>query len=153
MSRIPVPERGQPLDLSYIYTIAQAINELSEKGSALTQSNNFYHKSSNGGQSAYSSKLYAAQVYTTYLEIASDTTVNAGNEKSITISFPPEVTFANTPIVTATPVALNDNEANKAVTVVLSNVDPSGYTVTAKFGTAGKVSVGINVIAMGLPSN
>jgi len=36
---------------------------------------------------------------------------------------------------------------------VLSNVDPSGYTVTAKFGTAGKVSVGINVIAMGLPSN
>jgi hypothetical protein len=152
MSRIPVPERGQPLDLSYIYTIAQAINELSEKGSALTQSNNFYHKSSNGGQSSYSSKLYGAQVYSSYLEIASDTAVNAGNEKSLTITFPPEVTFANTPVITATPVALNDNEANKAVSVILSNTGPSGYTITAKFATSGKVSVGVNVIAMGLPS-
>jgi len=28
MARVPLPERGQPLDVSYIYSLAQAINDI-----------------------------------------------------------------------------------------------------------------------------
>ena len=37
--KIPVPERGQPLDLSYIYKITEAVNQLSE--SAVYSANKF----------------------------------------------------------------------------------------------------------------
>lgn len=151
MSRIPVPERGQPLDLSYIYTIAQAVNELSEKGSAFTQANNFFFK---GAKSAtlQSSKLYAANIYAAYTVVASDTSVQAGTEKVIPVSFSPDVTFDSPPVVTVTPVALSENNANSSVALVISNLDASGFNLTAKFGASGKVSVGVNIIAVGPPT-
>ena len=31
MARIPLPERGQPLDLTYIYQLANSINEISNQ--------------------------------------------------------------------------------------------------------------------------
>ena len=36
MSKIPLPERGQPLDLSYIYEVAKAVNSLAEDVSPST---------------------------------------------------------------------------------------------------------------------
>jgi hypothetical protein len=31
MAKIPLPERGQPLDLSYMYQVATAINDISSE--------------------------------------------------------------------------------------------------------------------------
>jgi hypothetical protein len=36
MAKIPLPERGQPLDLSYIYQLSNAVNELSDELSPTT---------------------------------------------------------------------------------------------------------------------
>ena len=36
MAKIPLPERGQPLDVSYVYQLANAINELSTQVSPAT---------------------------------------------------------------------------------------------------------------------
>ena len=38
MSKIPLPDRGQPLDVTYIYQIANAINDLSNSISSATDS-------------------------------------------------------------------------------------------------------------------
>jgi hypothetical protein len=36
MAKIPLPERGQPLDVTYIYELAQAVNDLSKEVSPAT---------------------------------------------------------------------------------------------------------------------
>ena len=36
MAKVPLPDRGQPLDLSYIYQLADAVNNLSNELSPTT---------------------------------------------------------------------------------------------------------------------
>jgi hypothetical protein len=36
MAKIPLPERGQPLDVTYIYQLAETINDLSTQISSAT---------------------------------------------------------------------------------------------------------------------
>ena len=36
MAKIPLPERGQPLDVTYVYQLAEAVNSLATEVSAST---------------------------------------------------------------------------------------------------------------------
>jgi hypothetical protein len=147
MARIPLPERGQPLDLSYIYAMAQAINDLAGEGSALTQSNNFVLQGQVGGNK--SSKLLKAQVIGGYTTISA-TSVKSGDEYTSSISF--NQAFSTPPIVTATVQNTSDTKSGTDVTLTIKSITSTDVTVSAKFGTTGVSTIGVNIIAVGLPS-
>lgn len=147
MAKIPLPERGQPLDLSYIYSMATAINDLAGEGSALTQGNNFVLQGQVGGNK--SSKLLKSQVIGGYTTI-SGASQNTNSEYTATITFVQP--FATPPIVTATAVNVAETIAGADVRILIKNVTTTDVVLSAKYGTSGVTAIGVNMIAVGLPS-
>lgn len=143
MSRVPIPQPGQPLDVSYIATLAEAVNQLSEEGSALAQGNNFILKG-RLSETASSYKLYGAQVFAEEINLISGTSSVAEQ----TISFSP-YNFSNPPIVTATLVNPSDTEAN----VYVKNITSGSATIIVQFSGSENNSAAVNVIAIGVPSS
>ena len=143
MARVPVPQQGQPLDLSYISTLANAVNQLSEEGAARAQGNNFILRGS-AISTPSSYKLYGAQI------IAQQISFAAGTSDTLeqTVSFSP-YNFKNAPIVTAT---LADSSDNKAI-ISLKNINSSSATVVVKFPTSENNVTNVNIMAIGLPSS
>jgi hypothetical protein len=147
MPIIPIPERGQPLDTTYIYKIVQSINELysqvdvSKKGYLKVTTNK------NGPQTVKASESLIIggfeQVSTTSLQ-------TAGSSLPWSYSFPQE--FAFEPIVTATAYNKGNSDAGKDVTVTINSITPSKVEGTVKFNLGGETTMGINIIAVGLPN-
>ncbi len=81
MAKIPLPERGQPLDLSYIYQVANAINDISAEISPSIYKYVSVDTPNAGRQSLRSSEI---RMIGGYLDIASNSNVNSGNEKTFT---------------------------------------------------------------------
>lgn len=146
MARIPVPERGQPLDLSYIYQLASAVNDLSDEMSTNTYNYLTVDTANNGTQSV---KTAEAKVIGGYKVVASSSTVSAGNEQEFSYPF---ANFQYPPIVTATPVVINDTAAGRDVSVIIKSITTSNVTGTIRYNTAGEVSLGINLIIVGVPT-
>jgi hypothetical protein len=146
MARIPVPERGQPLDLTYIYQVVNAVNELSTELSPSVYKYLTVDTPAAGKQSLRASEArFIAGFQPVQL-----TTVNAGNEKTFSYSFPTDFKFA--PVVTATLVNIGNTSAGKDVSLVITNVTTSSVDGLIKFNTSGDVSVGVNFIAIGIPN-
>ena len=147
MSQIPLPERGQPIDVTYIYQIADAINNLS---SQITPSTNRYvtvDTPLDGKQSVLSSGV---KINAAYVEVYNNATVLAGQEQSFSYSYPAEYKFA--PVATATPVNIGGTSAGKDVSVILKNVTTSRVDGIVKFNTNGDLTVGVNLIIIGIPN-
>jgi len=143
MARIPIPQQGQPLDLSYIATLANAINQLSEEGAALAQGNNFIFKGRlNDTPASY--KLYGAQIIAQQILFFAGT----GDTLEQTVSFSP-YNFSSPPIVTATLVDTSDLEAN----VSIKNITSGSATVVVKFPASENNSTSVSIIAIGTPSS
>lgn len=143
MARVPIPQQGQPLDLAYIATLANAVNQLSEEGAVLAQGNNFILKGRlTDTPSSY--KLYSAQI------IAQEIIFVAGTSDTLeqTVSFSP-YNFSTPPIVTATLV----NTSNTEAIVSLKNVTSGSVTVLVKFPTSENNSTGVSIMAVGIPSS
>jgi hypothetical protein len=147
MARIPVPERGQPLDLTYIYQVVNAVNEISSELSPSVYKYLTVDTPSAGKQSLRASE---ARFIAGFVQVANNSTVNAGNEKTFPYSFPTD--FKYPPIVTATLVNIGNTSAGKDASVVITNVTTSGIDGIVKFNTSGDVSVGVNLIAIGIPN-
>lgn len=143
MARVPLPQQGQPLDVAYIATLAEAVNQLSEEGSALAQGNNFILKG-RLSETPSSYKLYGAQVIAQEVNLISGTSSVAEQ----TVSFSP-YNFSNPPIVTATLVNPSDSEAN----VYVKNITSGSATVIVQFSGSENNSAAVNVIAIGVPSS
>lgn len=147
MSQIPLPERGQPIDVTYIYQIADAINNLS---SQITPSTNKYvtvDTPQDGKQSVLSSGV---KINAAYVEVYSNATVLAGQEQSFSYSYPAEYKF--TPVATATPVNIGGTNAGKDVSVILKNVTTSRVDGIVKFNSNGDLTIGVNLIILGIPN-
>jgi hypothetical protein len=143
MARVPVPQQGQPLDLSYIATLSNAINQLSEEGAALSQGNNFILQGrSTTTPSAY--KLYGAQIFAQEIVLVGGTSDTIERK----VDFSP-YNFSSPPIVTATLVNPSDTEAN----ISLKNITTGSATVIVKFPGSENNSTSVSVIAIGLPSS
>lgn len=143
MARVPIPQQGQPLDVAYIASLAEAINQLSEEGSALAQGNNFILKG-RLSETPSSYKLYGAQMIAQEINLISGTSSVAEQ----TVSFSP-YNFSNPPIVTATLVNPSDPEA----TVYVKNITSGSATIIVQFTGSENNSAAVNVIAMGIPSS
>ena len=147
MAILPVPERGQPLDVTYIYQIVKAINDLSTQVSPSTYKYVTVDTPNAGKQSVKASE---ARVIGGYVQVTTSTTQTAGSSQPFSYDFPSEFKFA--PVVTATPVNVGNTDAGKDVAVTLKSVSTSKVEGTIKFNSGGDTSIGINLIIIGIPN-
>jgi hypothetical protein len=147
MAQIPLPERGQPIDLTYIYQIADAVNTLSNQVAPSTNKYVTVETPLDGKQSVLSSgvKMNAA-----YIEVYNNSSVLAGSEQPFSYPYPAEYKFA--PVATATPVNVGGTTAGKDITVILKSVTTSRVDGIVKFNASGDVTVGVNLIIIGIPN-
>lgn len=147
MPKIPLPERGQPLDLTYIYELAQAINSLSDEVSPSTYKYVTVDTPAAGKQSVKTSE---ARIIAGFVEVTNNSTVSSGNEKTFSYDFSTDFKYA--PVVTATPVNVGNTQAGKDVTVVLKTITTSRVEGVVRFNTSGDLSVGVNLTVVGIPN-
>jgi hypothetical protein len=146
MAIIQTPQPGQPLDLGYIATMAKAINDLSAEVSVSQSKYLTIDTKDNGQQSIRTSD---ARVIGGYYEVANNNTVNAGEDRTFTYSFPSD--FQYPPIVTATPISFRETSAGKDVSVLITSITSSAVSGIVRFNTSGNAFVGINLIIIGIP--
>jgi len=148
MAILPVPERGQPLDVTYIYQIVKAVNDLS---TASSTSINKYVTVDTPNAGKQSVKTSEARVIGGYVSVTKGDNQTAGSTKDFSYSFPTEFKFV--PVVTATPVSTGTaSDAGKDVVVTLSSITTSGLEGSVKFNLGGITNVGVNFIAIGIPN-
>ena len=76
-------------------------------------------------------KTSEARVIGGYVEVANNSTVSAGNEKTFAYDFPSDFKYA--PIATATPINIGNTPAGQNVTVILKSVTTSRVEGVARF--------------------
>lgn len=145
MAKLPLPERGQPLDVTYIYSLVDTVNDLSSQVSSAT----FNYTEIERGTQKENVKTSQAKIVGKYIDVVSDATVAAGNERtfSATIS-----DFKYPPIVSATIENFSNTPAGRDATVVLTSVTTSRIEGIVRFGASGNVTIGIHLLAIGIPN-
>lgn len=147
MAKVPLPERGQPLDVSYIYQLADTINDLSTQVSSATYNYTTIDSGTAGKQSVKTSET---RFVGGYVSVANNSTVSASSEKTFSYSFPSDYKYA--PIVTATAVNVGGTPAGQNVTVILQNITTSKVDGVVRFGASGDLSLAVNLIIIGIPN-
>jgi hypothetical protein len=147
MAKIPLPERGQPLDVPYIYQLADAVNQLSTQVSSATYNYTTVDTVSAGKQSVKTSEV---RIIGGYVEVANNSTVTAASERSFSYDFPSD--FKYQPIATATAVNIGNTPAGQNVTVILKIVTTSKVEGIVRFGASGDLSLAVNLIIIGIPN-
>lgn len=145
MAILSVPDRGQPIDLAYISSMVEAINKLSELVSPTKKSYITIDVPGNR-QTTLASGM---KVTAAYIQIT-NTSPTANSEVVFNYSFPDQ--FKTPPIVTATPYNSGEKVAGNDVTVVVTDISNSGIAGVARFGVGGSLSIGVNIIAVGIPN-
>ena len=146
MAKVPLPERGQPLDVTYIYQLAEAVNDLSTSISDATYN---YTDVDVVGAEKKSLKTSDTKFIARYKSIANNETVTAGQEKSYSIDYS---NFKFPPIVTLSIVNTSGTTAGSNTTVVLTSVTTTQAGFTVRYGVSGTATIGINLIAIGVPN-
>jgi hypothetical protein len=147
MAKVPLPERGQPLDVPYIYKLVDTVNQLSTEVSSATYNYTTVDTVSAGKQSVKTSEV---RMIGGYVEVANNSTVTAASEKSFSYDFPSD--FKYQPIATATPVNIGNTPAGQNVSVILKTVTTSKVEGIVRFGASGDLSLAVNLIIIGIPN-
>jgi len=138
MAKIPLPERGQPLDVTYISQLAQVVNELS---AAVSPANYKYISVDTPNNGKQNIKTSEARVIGGAVRVVPSGTITAGEEKSFTYSF------------AGAAINVGNTVAGKNVTVVLKSITTSGLEGFVRFNTSGdNVTVDVNLIIIGVPN-
>jgi hypothetical protein len=144
--KISLPSRGQPIDVNYIYQLADAINNVAVQASASTNKYVTVQNRSDINQDLQASE---SRMVAAYVAVANNSTVSAGNEMSFSLSYSG---FKYEPIATATPINIGGTDAGKDISVVLKSTTTSKLEGVVKFKSSGDVSVGVNIILIGIPN-
>jgi hypothetical protein len=147
MAKIPLPERGQPLDLTYINSLADAVNTLYNQVSVSTSN---YASIDTTSQDKINLKTSEIGLVAGRVEVYNNATVTVAQEKDFSYNFTNNFKYA--PIVTATPVNVGNTPAGKNVSVILKNVTTSRVEGVVRFGSAGDSSLWVNLIIVGVPN-
>lgn len=148
MAILPVPERGQPLDVTYIYQIVKAVNDLSTQAST---SINKYVTVDTPNAGKQSVKTSEARIVGGYVQVTNGVTQTAGSSLPFSYLFPTEFKFA--PVVTATAISTGTSTTSVSdVSIVLSSITTSSIEGSVKFNISGVTSIGVNLIAIGIPN-
>jgi hypothetical protein len=147
MAQIPLPERGQPLDVAYISRLAQEINNLSRDASTARYDYITIDTKDSGQQNK---KMSEVRVLGVIKKLPAGKKVTAAEEIGFTHSFNGEFKFA--PIVTATAINVGGGSAGGNVTVILKDPTTSGIEGTVRFNESGTATVNVNLIIIGVPN-
>jgi hypothetical protein len=147
MAKVPLPERGQPIDVAYLYQLAQGINMLSDQVSSATYNYATIDTASAGPQNVKTSEM---RVVGGSVTVANNSTVTAASSKAFSYQFAGD--FKYTPIVTATPINTGKTAAGENVTVVITDVTRSSVNGIVRFNSSGDLSVIVNLIIVGIPN-
>lgn len=147
MSRIPTPDRGQPIDVSYIYQIVDAVNDIAKQAASPTKKYTSVDTSV-GPQSFLTSesKIVGGEIPV----YSSLTAVTAGATFPFSYSFNGEYKYP--PIVTATPILIDGATSGQDVSIIINSITTSRIDGVVKFNTSGSLAVKIHVIAVGVPN-
>lgn len=147
MAKIPSPEPGQPIDVSYISDIVRTVNDLSVQVSpAIYQ----YVTVDVPNYTSQSAKISETRVIAGYVDVVKSSNQSVGSQQPFSYQFKPE--FKYPPIITATPINIGGTEAGKNVTVVLKQPTTSRVDGVVNFNSPGDVSIGVNLIIVGIPN-
>jgi hypothetical protein len=146
MAKVPLPERGQPLDVTYLYQLVEAVNDLSTQVASKVTNNTIIDSGSAGKKEVKTSN---ARIVGGLVEIANDSTFSAGNEKTFTYDFKD---FKYPPIVSATPVNTGKTPAGQNVSVILKNITETRVEGVVRFGASGNLSLSVHLIIIGIPN-
>jgi hypothetical protein len=147
MAKLTLPQRGQPLDVAYIYQIVEAVNNLSNQLNPTTAKYTTIDTAANGQQSV---RTADARIVGGYKAVTRGSATNANSEVPFNYTFSD---FKYVPIVTATPIIISttSTDASKDVSVVLTQVTTNRVDGIVKFNTSGVSSVGVNLVIVGIP--
>jgi hypothetical protein len=147
MSRIPLPSRGQPLDLSYIYQLAEVINLMAED---LSPTTGRYSSIDTASAQTQNVRTSDARIVGGYVTVSNSSTTSPDGEGSFSYNYSD---FAYAPIVTATPLLIDEaaTESGKDISIVLTKVTNNRVEGIVKFSTIGVASVGLNLLIVGIP--
>lgn len=145
MARLPTPDRGQPIDVPYLYQIVSAINAVSDlvDQSSTKQTTILTRDAQKQDLRTSDTKFFAS-----YQDLYSEVEVRAGDTKEFSFTMDG---FKYAPIVTVTPINTGTSTASNDVLAVLTSVTASRIQGFVRFNSSGKVSVSVNVIAIGVP--
>lgn len=145
MAKVPLPDRGQPLDLSYIYQLADAINNLSNQLSPVNAKYTTIDTETSGKQVVRTSD---SRIVGGYVDIVKKDASNTEEPFSY-----PYSDFAYPPIVTATPYVTGSAKttSGKDTTVVITDITTGRVDGVVKFNTPGEASVRVNLTIIGIP--
>jgi len=144
---VRTPSAGQPIDATYLLELADGINKVASSiSSSPTAKLTSIQTPSAGVQTVKTSEACFVGGYT---EISRGN-VTAGTPVSWEYPFP--VFFKYPPVVTATPIAIAGADAGSGVTVMIKSVGQNIVTGTATFASSGSLSVGLNIILVGIPN-
>jgi hypothetical protein len=147
MAKIPLPDRGQPLDVTYIYQLANSINEISNEISSAT-----YNYTTIGTRDAGDQVIQtrAARIVAGFIDIVNNETVTAGSTKQFSFTYSSD--FKYPPVVTATVVNRGNSDIGDDITVVLRRVTTSRVEGVVRFNSSGQVTTSVNLTAIGIPT-
>lgn len=138
MAAISLPEKGQPLDVNYIYDMANQINNLTN---VITVRSTTSSRINENSDTTSNLKFYAAT--------KTLSTTNASNNTTESFFFTyPEFKF--TPVATITVVNNSGSTAGDDVTFTLRNITTTRAEGIVRFGTSGAVNLSINIIIIGI---
>lgn len=141
--KLPIPQRGQPFDVSLISNIITSINELWDN-LVVNVSNYASLKTSEGRKSV---RLTEVKLVTGTYELANQSIKTAGEPKSFNYAF--DMPYALPPVVTATVQATDNTTQSKNAFAVITSVTESRVEGVVVFSSKGTASVIVNIIAVG----
>jgi hypothetical protein len=146
MAKVPLPERGQPLDVTYLYELADTINKVSSEVSSAVYKNTTVETISGGKQTIKTSE---SRIVAGFKQVANNTVVSSGNEIAFSYDYDD---FKYPPIASATPVNIGGTQTGQNATIVLKSVTTSRLEGVVRFGASGEVSLNVHIILVGIPN-
>jgi hypothetical protein len=141
--KIPLPERGQPIDLNYLYQIANSINDLSNAVST-SNTTSVINNGINPREDVTTNKL---RFYATTRNVVVGN-VNGGTSQNWSVDLSPDFLF--TPVAVATVQNNTASTAGNNITLVIRNITTSRVEGNVLYNAGGSIDININVIAVGV---
>jgi hypothetical protein len=147
MARLPTPDRGQPIDVPYIYTMVNAINSISDQVDSSSQK---YTTIYSRDVSKLDLRTSDTKFFASFVDLPQQLQVSAGDSRPFSFDVS-GVSFKYAPIATVSPVNTGTGEASNDVSVTITSITNSRIDGFVRFNSSGQVNIAINVIAIGVP--
>jgi hypothetical protein len=145
MARIPTTDRGQPIDVPYIYQLANAVNDLADQIDDSSQRLATIFTRDAQRQDLRTSD---ARIFASFQDLVAQQDVQAGSTKEFVFQIDG---FKYPPIATVSPINTGTSVVSNDVLTVITSITNSEVRGFVRFNSAGIVSISVNIIAIGVP--